>query len=67
VARPGSVSQATAAPRPAARIRGCRAVTTAESARLLLMSQLRALDDIEWTVVSGDVFADAPLGMETAL
>ncbi len=29
------------------------------------MSQLRALDDIEWTVVSGDVFADPPAGMET--
>lgn len=38
----------------------CRVVTTAESVRLLLAGQLAALDDLRWTVVSGDDYPDAP-------
>src|SRR5579863_1856785 len=41
-------------------LRGCRVVTTAMTARLLLGNQLRALDDVSWSVVSGDAFDDAP-------
>ncbi len=46
-----------------AKVQGCRVVTTSESARLLLMWQLRNVDDIEWTVVSGDPFPDRPPGI----
>jgi glycosyltransferase involved in cell wall biosynthesis len=35
-------------------------VTTSLTARLLLANQLRSLDDIEWTVVSGDRYDDPP-------
>ena len=41
-------------------LRGCRVVTTSMTARLLLAEQLRALDDVSWSVVSGDAFGDAP-------
>jgi glycosyltransferase involved in cell wall biosynthesis len=41
-------------------LRGCRVVTTSLTARLLLRHQLRALSDIDWTVVSGDPYPDAP-------
>src|ERR1700681_2075385 len=40
--------------------RGCRVVTTSMTARLLLGDQLRALDEVSWSVVSGDAFEDAP-------
>ncbi len=40
--------------------RGCRIVTTSMTARLLLDHQLRALDEISWSVVSGDAYGDAP-------
>jgi len=40
--------------------RGCRVVTTSMTARLLLGHQLRALDEVSWSVVSGDAFEDAP-------
>jgi glycosyltransferase involved in cell wall biosynthesis len=40
--------------------RGCRVVTTSMTARLLLGHQLRALDEVSWSVVTGDVFEDAP-------
>ena len=43
-----------------ARPRGCRVVTTALSARLLLAGQLKVLDDVEWSVLAGDEFADPP-------
>lgn len=56
----GSSTAADVALPGAAQMQGCRVVTTSESARLLLMSQLRAMDDIEWTVVSGDAFPDPP-------
>ena len=46
------------------RWRGCRVVTTALSARVLLANQLRALDAVEWTVVSGDRYDDAPGGLD---
>lgn len=40
---------------------GCRVVTTALTARVLLANQLRALgDEVDWTVVSGDDYDDAP-------
>ena len=41
-------------------LRGCRVVTTSMSARLLLGHQLRALDDVTWSVVSGDAYEDPP-------
>ena len=40
--------------------RGCRVVTTSMTARLLLAHQLRAIDEVSWSVVSGDAFADPP-------
>lgn len=41
----------------------CRVVTSSLSARLLLAGQLDALADIEWSVVSGDPYSDAPPGL----
>jgi glycosyltransferase involved in cell wall biosynthesis len=41
-------------------LRGCRVVTTSMTARLLLSRQLRAIDDVAWSVVSGDGFDDPP-------
>jgi glycosyltransferase involved in cell wall biosynthesis len=41
-------------------VRGCRVVATSMTARLLLANQLRSLDEMSWTVVSGDSFEDAP-------
>ena len=38
-------------------------VTTSLTARVLLANQLRALDDVEWTVVSGDAYDDPPPGV----
>jgi len=38
-------------------------VTTAMTARLLLGHQLRAIDDVSWSVVSGDAFDDAPAAL----
>ena len=38
-------------------------MTTAMTARLLLAHQLRAIDEVAWTVVSGDRFDDAPPGL----
>ena len=38
-------------------------VTTSLTARVLLANQLRALDDIDWTVVSGDTYDDPPDGV----
>jgi len=40
--------------------RGCRVVTTAMTARLLLANQLRSLPEVDWTVVSGDDYEDPP-------
>lgn len=39
---------------------GCRVVTYADSARLLLAGQLRALEEIRWSLVSGEAYPDAP-------
>ncbi len=36
------------------RLRACRIVTTSLTARILLANQLRSLEEIDWTVVSGD-------------
>jgi glycosyltransferase involved in cell wall biosynthesis len=57
-----STSEAATTPPPARR-RGCRVVTTSLTARVLLANQLRSLDGIEWTVVSGDAYADPPVGV----
>jgi len=48
---------------PAKRLRACRIVTTSLSARLLIRRQLEELDTIEWTLVSGDAYDDAPPGL----
>ena len=45
-------------------LRGCRVVTTSMTARLLLAHQLHALDDVAWSVVTGDRFDGAPPGVE---
>jgi glycosyltransferase involved in cell wall biosynthesis len=45
-------------------LRGCRLVTTSMTARLLLGNQLRAIDDVRWSVVTGDAFDDAPEGVD---
>jgi glycosyltransferase involved in cell wall biosynthesis len=45
---------------PARSARGCRVVTTSLTARLLLANQLRSLNDVDWTVVSGDTYDDPP-------
>ncbi len=39
-------------------------VTTSMTARLLLAQQLRAIDDVAWSVVSGDAFDGPPAGVE---
>jgi glycosyltransferase involved in cell wall biosynthesis len=44
-------------------LRGCRVVTTSLTARLLLRRQLQGLDDVDWTVVSGDAYPDPPPGV----
>lgn len=44
-------------------IRGCRLVTTALTARVLLANQLRSLNEMEWTVVSGDPYDEPPQGV----
>ena len=41
-------------------VRGCRVVTTSMTARLLLANQLSRLQEISWTVVSGDALDDPP-------
>jgi glycosyltransferase involved in cell wall biosynthesis len=46
-----------------ARTRACRVVTTSLTARLLLANQLRRIDEIAWTVVSGDAYDDPPPGV----
>jgi glycosyltransferase involved in cell wall biosynthesis len=43
--------------------RGCRVVTTSMTARLLLANQLRRLQGIDWSVVSGDRFDEPPAGV----
>lgn len=48
---------------PSRRPRGCRLVTTSLTARVLLANQLKRLSDIDWTVVSGDAYDDAPEGV----
>ncbi len=39
---------------------GCRVVTVAATARLLLAGQLRGLTDISWSLVCGDEYLDSP-------
>jgi len=39
-------------------------VTTSLTARLLLASQLRQLDEVDWTVVGGDAYRDPPCGVD---
>jgi glycosyltransferase involved in cell wall biosynthesis len=56
-----SGADASRAPAPQ---RGCRIVTTSITARVLLANQLRSLEDILWTVISGDPYDDPPVGVE---
>jgi len=49
---------------PTRALRGCRVVTTSLTARVLLANQLRALDEVDWTVVSGDAYDDPPEGVD---
>jgi glycosyltransferase involved in cell wall biosynthesis len=53
----GGVTQGTD---EATSIRGCRVVTTSMTAKLLLANQLNRLQEISWTVVSGDALEGAP-------
>jgi len=46
------------------RLKACRVVTTLSSARLLLRGQLRALDEFDWTVLSGDEIEGEALEFE---
>src|SRR5271165_4450667 len=63
--QPGRVGSATGRlDVPARRLRGCRVVATSMTARLLLARQLRLLQDVDWTVVTGDAFEDAPSDLE---
>jgi glycosyltransferase involved in cell wall biosynthesis len=39
-------------------LRACRVVTTSLTARILLANQLRSLQEIDWTVVTGDPWND---------
>ncbi len=48
-------------------LRGCRVVTTSLTARVLLANQLRSLDDVRWTVVSGDPYDDPPEGIDVEI
>lgn len=54
----------TASPSVQPGLRACRVVTTSLTARVLIGHQLQALDDIAWTVVSGDAYDDAPAGLD---
>ena len=45
-------------------LRGCRVVTTSLTARVLLANQLRSLDEVDWTVVSGDPYDDPAEGVD---
>lgn len=45
----------------------CRVVTTSLTARVLLANQLRALGEIDWTVVSGDAYDDPPPGVSVEI
>src|SRR6266849_3784472 len=49
---------------PIRTLRGCRLVTTSLTARVLLANQLRALKDVDWTVISGDAYDDPPEGVD---
>ncbi len=49
---------------PTRPLRGCRVVTTSLTARVLLANQLRALAEVDWTVISGDPYDDAPEGLD---
>jgi len=48
---------------PCRPLRGCRVVTTSLTARVLLDNQLRSLDRVAWTVVTGDDYDDPPDGV----
>ena len=45
-----------AGPASGRRLRGCRIVTTSLTARKLLANQLRSIEQVEWTVISGDAY-----------
>src|SRR5713101_4111216 len=45
--------------------RVCRVVTAEMAARLLLGGQMRAMSEVDWTVVSGEIVDAPPPGVET--
>ena len=49
---------------PVRTLRGCRVVTTSLTARVLLARQMRLLDEVDWTVVSGDPYEDPAGGVD---
>ena len=49
---------------PVHAVRGCRLVTTSLTARVLLARQLQSLDEVQWTVVSGDPYEDPVEGVD---
>ena len=62
-AQPQGSSVPTPSPTAPPRQRACRVVTTSLTARVLIRHQLEVLDEIAWTVVSGDAYEDAPTGL----
>jgi len=59
-AQPQRSPTTAASPSARPRMRGCRVVTTSLTARVLIRHQLQALDEIDWTLVTGDSYDDAP-------
>ena len=47
--------------------RACRVVTTSMTARLLLGHQLQVLDEVSWSVVTGDAYDDAPPNLDVTI
>ncbi len=62
-AQPQRPPAPTSPPSVRPRLQGCRVVTTSLTARLLIRHQLQALDEIDWTLVTGDAYDDAPAGL----
>jgi glycosyltransferase involved in cell wall biosynthesis len=62
-AQPQRSPAPAASPSARRRLRGCRVVTTSLTARVLIRHQLQALDEVDWTLVSGDAYDDAPSGL----
>lgn len=59
-----SMPDTESSPPGSRRLRGCRVVTTSLSARVLLRGQLEALEEIAWSLVSGDDYPNAPSSLD---